>query len=105
MKVPVVPVTSTESMKSTDVGRIAPLNTESPLTAVWPVGGVIVHPTRRIPDDWFAVTSIGTYLPCDASAPGAGEMSTTLSAFKLTRKMNSVSWAEFPAPSVARPTI
>ena len=105
MNVPVVPVTRTESMKSTDVGRMAPLMTESPLTAVWPAGGTIVHPTRRIPDDWFATTSMGTYLFCDASAPVAGESSTTFSAFRLTRKMKSVSWAEFPAPSLARPTI
>ncbi len=44
-------------------------------------------------------------LPVDASVPGEGSTNRTCSACTLERKMEIVSSAQLPAPSVARPMI
>src|SRR6266851_4442872 len=67
--------------------------------------GATRNPIFAIPEFWMAWTWMGMERPCDATAPGVGEISVTCSACRFLKKMKIVSAAKLPAPSVARPTI
>src|SRR6266702_2335291 len=69
------------------------------------LAGATRNPIFEMPEFWIARTSIGIERFCDATAPGVGEIKMTWSACTFDRKMESVSSAKLPAPSVARPTI
>src|SRR5437773_6533149 len=69
------------------------------------LAGATRNPIFAMPEFCMARTSIGIERFCDATAPGVGEIKMTWSACTFDRKMESVSSAKLPAPSVARPTI
>src|SRR5690348_18437889 len=83
VKVPVVPVTRTESLNSIESGNGGlALDTESAASATCPAGA-ISHPTRRTPEACTAITSMGTYLPDEATAPQDGATRLTCRACTL----------------------
>src|SRR2546425_4588063 len=67
--------------------------------------GDVTKTILRMPEFCTATTCTWMLRPVDATAPGVGAISHTLTARPLARKLNSVSSAKFPAPSIARPTI
>ena len=69
------------------------------------LAGATRNPIFAMSEFCMARTSIGIERFCDATAPGVGEIKMTWSACTFDRKMESVSSAKLPAPSVARPTI
>src|ERR1041384_2868515 len=68
-------------------------------------GGFTRNPTFAMPEFWIARTSTGRDPFCHATATAVGEISVTWSACTFDRKMEIVSTAKLPRPSVARAMI